>query len=44
MTEVNGQNMIGVKDKEVAEVFAQSPRTVTITIMPKFVYDHMISR
>ena len=44
ITEVNGQNMIGLKDKEIAEVFAQSPRTVTITIMPKFVYDHMISR
>ena len=44
ITEVNGQNMIGLKDKEIAEVFAQSPRTVTITIMPKFVYDHMVSR
>lgn len=44
ITEMNGQNMIGLKDKEIAEVFAQSPRTVTITIMPKFVYDHMVSR
>lgn len=42
VTEVNGQNMIGLKDKEMAKVFAESPRTVTITIMPAFVYKHMM--
>ncbi len=44
LTEVNGQNVIGLKDKQIAEVFAESPRTVTITIMPKFVYDHMMKK
>lgn len=42
LTEVNGQNVIGLKDKQVAEVFDQSPRTVTITIMPNFVYEHLM--
>jgi syntenin-1 len=42
LTEVNGQNVIGLKDKQVGEIFAESPRTVTITIMPMFVYDHLM--
>ena len=42
ITEVNGQNMIGLKDKDMAQVFADSPRTVTITIMPSFIYDHVM--
>lgn len=43
LTEVNGQNVIGLKDKDIGEVFNQSPRTVTITIMPSFVYKHMMT-
>ncbi|XP_071965762.1 syntenin-1-like [Antedon mediterranea] len=42
LLEVNGQNVIGLKDKEVSKILADSPRTVTITIMPNFVYDHMM--
>lgn len=42
LCEVNGQNVIGIKDKEIAKIFADSPRTVTITIMPKFIYDHLM--
>lgn len=44
LTEVNGQNVIGLKDKQIAEVFSESPRTVTITMMPKFVYDHLMKK
>lgn len=44
LCEVNGQNVIGLKDKEIGEVFSESPRTVTITIMPKFIYDHMMKK
>jgi syntenin-1 len=44
MTEVNGQNVIGLKNKQIAAIFAESPRTVTITIMPKFIYSHMVGR
>jgi syntenin-1 len=42
LTEVNGQNVIGLKDKQIGDIFSESPRTITITIMPKFVYDHMM--
>jgi syntenin-1 len=42
LCEVNGQNVIGIKDKEIAKIFDESPRTITITIMPKFIYDHLM--
>ena len=44
LTEVNGQNVIGLKDKDIQEIFADSPRTLTITFMPAFVYDHMMKK
>jgi syntenin-1 len=44
LTEVNGQNVIGLKDKQIGDIFSESPRTITITIMPKFVYDHMMKK
>ena len=36
--------MIGLKDKDIAKIFDESPRTVTITIMPKFIYDHLMKK
>ena len=36
--------MIGLKDKEIAKIFDESSRTVTITIMPKFIYDHLMKK
>lgn len=42
LTEVNGQNVIGLKDKGIGEIFSESPRTLTITFMPSFIYDHMM--
>lgn len=44
LTEVNGQNVIGLKDKDIAAVFVESPHTLTITFMPAFVYDHMMKK
>jgi syntenin-1 len=42
MVEVNGQNVIGLKEKQIKELFDKSERTVTITIVPSFVYDHIM--
>jgi syntenin-1 len=44
LVEVNGQNCVGLKDKEVHALFDASSRTVTITIMPAFVYKHMVAK
>eukprot|EP00794_Sanderia_malayensis_P004781 gene4781-5408_t len=40
--EVNGQNVVGLKDKDISKILAESPRSVTLTIMPSFIYSHMV--
>jgi len=40
--EINGQNCVGMKDKEISELLTQSDRSITLTIMPTFIYDHMV--
>ncbi|XP_029362962.1 syntenin-2 [Echeneis naucrates] len=42
--EINGQNVIGLKDSQVKDILTTSPTTMTITIMPKVIYEHMIKR
>ena len=32
--EVDGQNVVGMKDKDIGKVIEDAPATVTITIMP----------
>lgn len=40
--EVNGQNVIGLKDEEILQILKQSERSVSLTIMPSFVFDHLL--
>ncbi|GIY60187.1 syntenin-1 [Caerostris extrusa] len=42
LLEVNGQNVVGLKDKEISAIIREAPSPVTVTIMPSFVYDHMM--
>ncbi|XP_033644667.1 syntenin-1-like [Asterias rubens] len=42
MLEVQGQNVIGMKDREILEILAKEGKTVTLTIMPNFVFDHVM--
>ncbi|NWJ04738.1 SDCB2 protein, partial [Crypturellus undulatus] len=42
--EVNGQNVIGLKDKQLQEVLAGAGRVVTLTIIPAVIYEHMVKR
>lgn len=42
IVEVNGQNVIGLKDEEMLRVMKEADRSVTLTIMPSFVYDHLV--
>jgi len=39
--EVNGQNVIGMKDKMILEILAGCGRTVTLTTMPKDEFEHL---
>ncbi|XP_052774644.1 syntenin-1-like [Mya arenaria] len=42
LIEVNGQNVVGVKDSVTSEIIDRSPRTVTITVMPSVIYEHIV--
>lgn len=42
LLEVNGQNVVGVKDKEIAKIIDEGGQTVTVTVIPSYLYDHMI--
>ncbi|KAK1332040.1 hypothetical protein QTO34_007719 [Cnephaeus nilssonii] len=42
--EINGQNVIGLKDSQVADILSTSGTVITITIMPAFIFEHIIKR
>ena len=44
LLEVNGQNVVGMKEKEIREIVQASGRTVTITVIPSFLYEHIVKR
>lgn len=44
LLEVNGQNVVGLDDKVVKKIISESGSVVTLTIMPSFVYDHLIKK
>lgn len=44
LLEVNGQNVVGMKDKELTAIINQAEQVVTVTIIPSFIYDHMMKK
>ncbi|XP_030388959.1 syntenin-2 isoform X3 [Gopherus evgoodei] len=42
--ELNGQNVIGLKDKQILDILATAGSAVTITIIPTVIYEHMVKR
>lgn len=44
LLEVNGQNVVGMKDKDITNIIADGEQIVTITIIPTFVYEHMMKK
>lgn len=42
LIEIGGQNVVGLNDNETGEIIAANGRTVTVTVMPCFVYDHIV--
>lgn len=42
ITEIDGQNVVGMNDDKILKVIKSKDRTVTVTVMPEFVYDHMV--
>ncbi|KAK3089823.1 hypothetical protein FSP39_006813 [Pinctada imbricata] len=41
MIEVNGQNVVGLKDDKIGDIIDAGGRSITVTIMPSFLYDHI---
>lgn len=44
LLEVNGQNVVGVKDKDITAVIAEGGPIITVTVVPSFIYEHMIKK
>ncbi|XP_057654857.1 syntenin-1-like [Diorhabda carinulata] len=42
LLEIDGQNVVGLKDKEIANIIQKAGPVVTVTVIPCFLYDHMI--
>ncbi|KFV49461.1 syntenin-1 [Gavia stellata] len=42
--EINGQNVIGLKDPQIADILATAGNIVTITVMPSSIYEYIIKR
>jgi len=43
LLEVNGKNVIGLKDKEITKIIQSMPGNgLNVTIMPSFLYNHMV--
>jgi len=44
LVEVDGRNVIGLKDKVITQYIAEAGPVVTLTLMPSEIYDHMIKK
>ncbi|CAH0701886.1 unnamed protein product [Spodoptera exigua] len=44
LLEINTVNVVGMKDKEISRVIEASPSVVNVTIIPCYIYQHMISK
>lgn len=45
LLEVNGQNVVGMKDKEITAIISNEKEPIiTVTIIPSFIYDHMVKK
>lgn len=42
LTEVNGQNVVGLKDNDIKAILDKAGQTITLTILPTFIYEHMM--
>ena len=44
LLEINGQNVIGLRDKEIGTIIDDAGQVVTITVIPNFLYRHMMKK
>lgn len=44
LLEVNAKNCVGMKDKEITGLITNGGQIITVTIMPSFLYEHMMKK
>lgn len=44
LLEIEGQNVVGLKDKEITNFINGAGNVVTVTVIPSFIYAHMIKK
>ena len=44
LLEIDGVNVVGLKDKEVTAIIDMAPSPLTVTVVPTFIYDHIVSK
>ncbi|KAG9347983.1 hypothetical protein JZ751_004002 [Albula glossodonta] len=42
--EVNGQNVIGLKDPQVSDILNSTGNVITVTVMPTVIFEHMMKK
>lgn len=42
LIEVNGQNVVGLKDADIGAIIDAGGRTITVTVMPSVIYEHVV--
>ncbi|KZC10482.1 Syntenin-1 [Dufourea novaeangliae] len=44
LLEINGKNVIGLKDKEITTEIENGGNIITVTIVPSYIYEHMVKK
>lgn len=44
LLEINGQTVVAMKDKDITKVINESDQVIKITIIPSFIYDHLVKK
>ncbi|EZA54459.1 syntenin-1 isoform X2 [Ooceraea biroi] len=42
--EINGKNIVGMKDKDITTEIESGGNIITVTIIPSYIYDHMVKK
>ncbi|XP_020283897.1 syntenin-1-like [Pseudomyrmex gracilis] len=44
LLEINGKNVVGMKDKDITTEIENGGNVITVTIIPSYIYDHMVKK
>ncbi|XP_075032696.1 syntenin-2 [Mixophyes fleayi] len=44
LCEINGQNVIGLKDRQIGDILASCGRSVTVTVIPTIIFEHIVKQ